>query len=505
MSVLLGIDLGTTTITALALDAASGEVLARDTRANDADITASAEKARGRSQWDPRRIVGQAVACLHAVAEQLGPRVHECAGLGITGQQHGVVMVDAALKPLTPFINWQDRRAAEPFPGSNRSYVEEAAALLGPEAPERTGCRLAAGYLGTTLFWLRTNGLLPAEGTACLLGDFFGAALTGQPPVSEPTYAASSGLLNLGTRQWDVAAIDALMLPASLFPPVREAGTLLGTLTHSVAEATGLPQVLPVYVAIGDNQAAFVGSVADRATSVLVNVGTGAQVAAYTKEFRYAPPLETRPFPIAGNLLVNAGLSGGHAYATLERFFHAVGEQLLGIAVDRPLYVVMNELADQVPRGAEGLRCEPLFTGTRANPELRAAFTGASPANFTPRHMVRALLEGMARALAEGYARIHEATRQSFERLAAGGNGLRENAVLARIVAKEFGLPLVFPRHREEAAVGAALTAGVGAGVFTDLAAASRLVDTGLTCTSAETPPGPPARAASAADPVPPA
>jgi sugar (pentulose or hexulose) kinase len=479
MSLFLGIDLGTTTITALALDMTSGAVPAGDTRPIDGDLTSSADRARGRSQWDPRRIVARALECLRAVAEQLGPRAGDVAGLGITGQQHGGLIVGPDGAVLTPLINWQDRRGTDPFPGSPLTYAEQAAALLGDEVPARTGCRLATGYLATTLFWLRVNGLLPTTGTACFLGDFLGSVLTGSPPVSEPTYAASSGVLDLRTRQWAAAALAALGLPASLFPPVREAGTPLGGLTRSHAEALGLPAGLPVYVAIGDHQAAFLGSVADRAREVLVNVGTGAQVAAYTDAFTYAPPLETRPFPVRGYLLVNAGLSGGHAYATLERFFRAVGKELLGVPADTPLFAAMNELTAAVPRGAGGLRCEPFFTGTRADPTLRAAFLGASPENFTPAHMVRALLEGMARALADGYRRIHDVSGRPVERLAASGNGLRENRVLARIVSEEFGLPLVFPRHREEAALGAALNASVGAGVLEDLAAAGRLIRTG--------------------------
>ena len=82
-------------------------------------------------------------ACLAAVAAQIGTRRGELAGIGITGQQHGTVVVDERLVPLTPFINWQDRRGDELMTGSTRSYIQEAVARAGADAPQRTGCRLS--------------------------------------------------------------------------------------------------------------------------------------------------------------------------------------------------------------------------------------------------------------------------------------------------------------------------------------------------------------------------
>src|SRR5262249_17099510 len=143
-----------------------------------------------------------------------------------------------------------------------------------------------------------------------------------------------------------------------------------------------------------------------RRDSVLVNVGTGGQVAAFVEEFVYDPRLETRPFPRGGYLLVCPGLCGGRTYAALEQFFRRVGSDLLGIHPSAALYATMNRLAGSVPAGADGLRCEPYFTGTRQDPELRASWSGMSPENFTPAHMTRAMLEGMARAFRSGYDAI---------------------------------------------------------------------------------------------------
>jgi sugar (pentulose or hexulose) kinase len=326
--------------------------------------------------------------------------------------------------------------------------------------------------MGTTLFWMQSNGVLPTSGTACFIPDLFAAALTGGTPVTDPTLAASSGMLDVAERRWDETIVKALGLPVSILPEVREAGQDVGTVCESAASRIGLPLGLPVFVPIGDNQASFLGSVADRQDSVLVNIGTGAQVAAYTGHYVYAPPLETRPFPMDGYLLVHAGLCGGRSYALLERFFRAVGEQVLQVGAGESVYDVMNRLVASVPIGAEGLRCTPLFTGTREDPQLRGSWSGVSPENFTPAHMTRALLEGIADELASSHGLIRRAAKKAYGQLIGAGNGLRENSVFGGIVADKFAMPMVFPRHREEAAIGAALVAAVGAELVPDLTAA---------------------------------
>lgn len=476
MPIAIGLDIGTTTITALALDASAGGVVASTTIPNDADVTSPADAERGRSEWDARKMAQRGCEAVRAVVGQLQAGHTEVAGIGLTGQQHGLVLVDAGLQPVGPFIGWRDRRGLEPAPGGDETTVGRAERLAGAGAARRGGCRLAAGYLGVTLLWMREAGLLPGQGTACLVTDYVGSVLTGERPVTDPTMGASSGLFHAADRRWDVEAIRSLGLPLALFPEVREAGDRFGTLTADAARLTALPQGLPVFVGMGDNQASFLGSVADRDGTAQVNVGTGGQVGCYTDRIAAAAGLELRPFPRRGFLLVEAGLCGGRAYATLRRFFQETAAQMLGLPGDRPPYAVMNRLAEGASRGAGGLRCEPFFTGSRAEPGRRASWSNVSEENFTPANMLRALLEGMARAFHDGYRRIQAATGANCTRLVGAGNGLRENPVLAGILSEEFGLPLEVPAHREEAAFGAALTAAYGAGILPDLATAGRLI-----------------------------
>ena len=472
MSVVLGLDLGTTTVTALALAADSGDILARVTVPNGAETTLPEDKARGRSEWDAAAIAVTACACLRQAADRIGASWARLAGLGLTGQQHGCLLVDGERRPLTPLIGWQDRRGEEPFPGTDRSYTRQAASRFPDDYPGRTGCRLASGFLATTLFWLKARDQLPAPATACFLSAYFASLLTETAPVTDPTFAASAGVYDVRADAWADDLLAALGLPRALFPEVRPSGSPLGTVTAAMAEATGLPEGLPVFVGAGDNQASFLGSVADRDETELVNVGTGGQVSVFSERLAYDPLLETRPFPGGGYLLACVGLTGGRTYALLERFFRQAGADLFDVADGRALFERMNRLAASAPPGADGLRCEPFFMGTRHDPSLRGGWTGVSAENFTPAHLVRALLEGMARALKSGHEAVARLAGGVRPQLVGAGNGVRENPLLARLVEEEFGRLLQVPHHREEAAYGAALLAGVGAGIFPDVASA---------------------------------
>jgi sugar (pentulose or hexulose) kinase len=465
MSIVIGVDLGTTTITAVAAEIETGQLVGCATRPTPAPTTSATDRAAGRSEFDIHSIIKKFCECIRDLANQLGVRLVQVAGVGLTGQQHGMVLIDERLDALSPFINWQDQRGDEPFPETNRTVVEQARHLLGDEAPGRTGCKLATGYMGSTLFWLKTLGRLPPRARACFVTDYAGAFLTSQSPVTDPTMAASSGMFNIKAGKWDDELLAALGLPLSCFPVVRESGSILGKISEIAAKATGLPPGVPVCLGIGDNQASFLGSVMDRAHAVLVNVGTGGQVSVYRRDFAFHPKLETRPFPRGGYLLVSAGLCGGRSYALLEQFFRAVGKEICGIENASAVYAAMNRLAATVPSGAAGLCCEPFFTGTRAEPARRGMFSGISPQNFSPAHFARALLEGMAHAFRTSFDLIAEQADSTVNHLVCAGNGMRENPLLVQLVADAFRMPFTMPPHREEAAYGAARIAAVELGL----------------------------------------
>ena len=367
----------------------------------------------------------------------------------------------------------------QPLPGSDRPVLDRFIADAGGrEAFGNTGCLPAAGFLGPSLYWLGLQEALPEPpATACFIPDAVVSFLTGATVVCEPTLAASSGIFDIRANCWDWSLLERLKLPGRLFPPVGRAGDVVGGLRRELAEAIGLAAGTPVTIALGDNQASFIGSAPEPSCSLLLNVGTGGQISARTDSFHFIPGLENRPFPGGQYLLIGGGLFGGRSYAYLQRFFQQVGAQLLGTDMPADIYARMTNWLRRSPPAATGCavnRSSPVAAPTRG---LRASFSGLSPDNFTPAHFARALLEGMA----EGFFNFFEQMKPAVGKpplLVGAGNGVRQNRLLARILARRFEKPLLIPRHTEEAAVGAAVAAAVGLGIFSDLErAAAALLD----------------------------
>lgn len=473
MSIYLGLDLGTTTISAVALEASSGAALATVTLPNSARPAAAAP---GRAELNLAALGALATRALGDLAGRLGPRSAAVAGLGVTGQMHGLALLSPEGRPLGPAITWQDERALAPAPFSAGAPADESvlARFLrqagGLAALSRLGCRPAAGYAGVTLYALALEGALPAgPALACTIPDAVVSFLSGAAPHSDPTDAASTGLYDVVAARWDVALVRRLGLPAALLPPVRPSGSVAGGLRGPVAAECGLRAGLPVHTALGDNQAAYLGSVAAPEGTLLLNVGTGAQISAWRAEFAALPGVEARPLPGGGYLLVGAGLSGGRSYALLAGLFRQAGEALCGARVsEAALYARLNALAAEVAPGADGLVCAPWFAGSRRDPALRASFSGLTAGNLTPGHLARALLEGLANDLATFHAEMAPALPPA-RRLVGAGNAVRSNRVLREALAERFGLPLAVPACAEPAAAGAALLAAVGSGEIATL------------------------------------
>jgi len=467
VALFLGADVGTTSVSAVLLATDARRVIAAHSVPHDAR---RAGTRPGRAELDLEALWHAVLAALEMVVGAAGAT--SVAGIGVTGQMHGLALLRPDGMPLAPAITWQDQRACERDEVGDTylaRYVREAG---GPEAFARTGGVPATGYLGPSLYWLSREGLLPTSpAVACLIPDAIVARLTGGPPVTDPSDAASTGLFDVVSGAWDQGLIARLGLPASLLAPVRPSGEVAGGLRDDVARRLGLAAGTPVAVAIGDNQASYIGSVRAASRGLLINIGTGAQISAWSERFVRARGLEARPFPGAGYLLVGAGLYGGESYALLRDLFRRVGRAFFGARGDEALYDAMNRLAAEAPPGSDGLRCVPLFSGTRDDAAVRGAFEGVSGENLTPGHLARAVLEGVAEQL---HALSVAVTTQSGPRpeVVGAGNAIARNPLLARILAMLFGAALRLPAFEEPAAVGAALLAATAVGAYPDVVAA---------------------------------
>ena len=458
----IGLDLGTTSISAAAIGE-DGRLVGSVARAHRADV---AGLPGGHAEQSQDTIFRAAVEAL----AELRPKLNEpVACLGLTGQMHSVLLADGALRATENLVTWQDKRALEAT--GHATWLEAFRALCDPAAVARTGCIPSPGYLAVTLFTLMGQGRVPAEAEhALILADWAAAVLTGTTPVTDRTNAASTGVFDLERDEWS-ELIEATGLPREMFARVVESGTAVGGMTAEWAEATGLPEGLPVSSAIGDHQAAVLGSLPAGEAAVQVNIGTGGQVSLPVPRFLRTPTSDTRYLPDGKYLLVGAGMAGGDAYAWVRRTIGAWLEAFGAERSDDELFARLTELASAVPAGCHGLRCEPFFRGTRREPNRRGVFAGVSGDNFTPGHVARAVLEGIAEALASftrEHAKLPEVA-DAFTRVIATGNAVRRNPLLAASLARAFGLPVFVPEHEEEAAYGAAVVAGVRNGMWGSL------------------------------------
>jgi len=473
--VLLGVDIGTTSICALLFDIEEGKVKAVSQVPNDSRVHFDDPTRHAWAEQNPDRIWQRACEAIRSVLAESHVAPQRVRAVGLTGQMHGVVLVDPKCRPLSNLITWQDGRCAEPIANGEETYLDRMRSIMGTEGLFRTGGDIATGYTGPTLFWLKMRGMLPREPIrACIVHDFVAARLTDGVFHTDPTDAASTGLFDLVEKEWNWEAVERLGLARDMLCPLSESGEPIGHVSSSAAKETGLVPETVVCCPLGDNQASVLGSVRDIDRSVLVNIGTGGQVVARATEFTRIAGIDTRYFPVNRLIFVGASLCAGAAYARLEAFFSQIGRDLFGVEAG-PLYEKMNELAKLTPDGAEGLLCDPLFAGTRTDPSIRGVLSGISTDNLMPGALARAVLEGIARELL-GYFRQMRAHSSPPEVAIGSGNGIRKNPLLARIVAETFALPVVVPEYEEEAAFGAALAAGVGIGKIGSFAEASQFV-----------------------------
>ncbi len=426
---IIGLDVGTTTLSAVVLDSRTLRPLDRRTVAHGAFLRGeSYEKIQ-----DPERILSLALS----VTDELASRHAPVEAIGLTGQMHGVLYVNESGEAISPLYTWQDGRGNLPLPDGRR---------FADALSEETGCPLASGYGSVTHAWLKRRGLLPGSAAKmCTIHAWIAMKLTGRAePLLHASDAASLGCFDVPSGRFDQKAIASL--GAEYFPETVKSACVLGE----------TPYGAKVVTAVGDNQASFIGAMGGETDAVLVNIGTGSQVSVRTGRFLSCPGCETRPLDGDACLLVGAPLCGGRAYAMLEKFIRSCAA--LAGAEPGPLYEKMNELAMDAPENP--LSVNTAFCGTRSDPDARGSIGNLSEDNFTPAHFIHGVLSGMAGELHGCYASMTAATGAPARKLIASGNAVRLNPALRKILENMFGLPLSMPDAAEEAAFGAALLAG---------------------------------------------
>lgn len=451
---ILAIDLGTSKLCAAAVDSSTGLALAVRSCANDTDVTGIAADLH---EQDPLRTRDLVFDLIRQVLADEAVAGQPTDAIGISGQMHGVLLVDHGLRPLTNLITWRDRRTAREGAGS----IGESLGLLDAEAEERTGGKLAVGYGGATIRWLSRNGQLPQDCTALTIAGFLAASLTGAVSIDE-THAASWGILDLSRNAWDEACVWRLGIPESVLPGIRLAGLPLAETRPEARSELGLRGPAAVCSPVGDCQASVIGCAGFSADTVVVNLGTGGQISIPSTDSRHTDELDAWPMPFGGFLQLGAVLCGGWSYAYLNSFFQQAVRELCGVELsDATVYDRMNTLAASAEPDSGGLVADTRFSGTRKDETKKGSISRIDTTNLTPANLCRAVLEGLVRELHQIYA---TSTCKTLTRLVASGNAVRKNPVLRSVISRAFDLECLMSSMPEEATRGAAYAAAVGAG-----------------------------------------
>lgn len=430
----IGIDIGTSSISGVAYDHEKKEIESV-TLKNDSMIASfeSWEKHQ-----DPERIM----ALVWNMLDDFGSRYSDIKGIGVTGQMHGILYVDSAGESVSPLFTWQDGRG-------NRIYKEGKtyAAYLS----EATGYTLATGYGLVTHFYNQMNGFVPERADrVCTIMDYVVMKLSRRKkPLTDFSNSASLGFFDVERLRFDEEALEAVGIDLSILPQLDRSTACCGYYRDTI----------PVYCAIGDNQAAFLGSVEDIQKSIHVTVGTGSQISVYTEKYIKIPSLDTRPFPGGGYLLVGAALCGGQAFVMLKNFFEQTLHTFIGeLPAELDIYRIMTSVpyrsdANDLPI------VETLFDGTRFMPSKRGQIENISLANFTPGNLIVGFLKGISRELYDFYHRLPEDIRNQKNVIVGSGNALKKNKLLCKAFEEQFEAKMSFSSCQEEAAFGACLSA----------------------------------------------
>jgi xylulokinase len=454
MGVVLGIDVSTTATKAILVDQAGAVV-----------GTASSEYGFEVPQplWSE-----QDPALWWAAAQEAIPRVLADSGrsgadveaVGLTGQMHGLVLLDAGDAVIRPAILWNDQRTA--------AECDAIRARLGlARLVELTGNDALTGFTAPKLAWVRAHEPASWQRAAHVLlpKDYVRLRLTGVHAMDK---ADGSGtvLFDLAAREWSPEMLDALGIDPAWMPPTFEGPEVTGVVTAAAAAVTGLREGTPVVAGGGDQAANAVGVGAVVPGRVAMSVGTSGVTFATTDR-----PL----FEAAGRV---------HAFChAVPRRWHLMSVMLSAAGSLRwfrdalapgEAFGTLAASAGDVPPGSAGLLFLPYLSGERSphpDPLARGAFVGLTLAHDR-RHLTRAVMEGVAFGLRDGLDLMIEAGMSRPAEILGSGGGTA-SPVWRQILADVLGASIAMPTTTEGAAYGAGVLAAVGAGWFASVEAAA--------------------------------
>ena len=433
MTRLVGLDVGTTGVKAIAISE-EGAVLARAER----EYPLSAPRP-GWAEQDPEEWWRASAAALAEVGAA------NAAGIGLSGQMHGLVALDGADRVLRPAILWNDQRTA-----TECAEIEERVGL--ERLVSLTGNRALTGFTAPKLLWLRRHEPdVYARVAHVLLPKDYVRLRLGRERGTDVADASGTLLFDVEHRRWSEEMLKALELPSEWLPPALESPAI------SARTSDGIP----IAAGAGDQAAGALGVGIDRPGALSVVLGTSGVVFAALPRFQAEPEARVHAF-------CHAVPGGWHAMGVMLSAAGSLRWFRDAFAPGATYDELLAEAAVVSP-GAGAAMFLPYLSGERtphADPNARGAFTGLALSHRRG-HLVRAVLEGVAYGLRDSLELLRVlGVRPELGR--ASGGGARGRLWL-EIVASVLGLPLELTAVAEGAAYGAALLGGVAAGVFSDV------------------------------------
>ncbi len=464
MAYLVGIDIGTSGAKALIIDE-TGSVVSSGTVEYPMSTPRPLWAEQNPEHW------WEAVcdATLQALREGC-IAADEIASIGLTGQMHGMVLLDSAGRVLRPCIMWNDQRTAEQCEWIMQTVGRERflELTLNPALP---------GFTAPKIIWTREHepDVYGQVAHVLLPKDYIRYRLTGAF-VTEVSDASGTALLDVRARDWSDEVLQALGVPRAWLPECVESQTVTGAVTASAAEMTGLNEGTPVVGGGGDQAASAVGTGIVEPGLVSVTLGTSGVVFAHMQQPRLDPEGRLHTFchalPDAWHVM-GVTLSAGGSFRWFRDALGAAEKQVALLSGVDP-YEILTAEAAQAPAGSEGLLFLPYLTGERApypDPNARGVYFGLT-LRHDQRHMVRAVLEGVAYSLRDSVELFRE-LGVPIRQVRATGGGAR-SLLWRQILADVFGTQLVTVDVTDSTAFGAALLAGVGTGVYANVPEACR-------------------------------
>jgi xylulokinase len=457
MTYLMGIDISTTGNKALLVSANAqnaGQVIGVAVTENPISTPRPLWSEQDPADW------WQGIqAAIRQVIADTGVAAQEIIAIGLTGQMHGLVLLDEAGDVLRPSILWNDQRT-----GPQCDWITKTVGLDNLLA--WTGSPALTGFTAPKVLWVREHEPEVYARAAHILlpKDYIRFKLTGDY-ATDMAGASGMTLLSLKERDWSAEMLQALDIPRQCLPPTHEGPQVTGTVSEMAAQATGLAAGTPVVGGGGDQAAGAVGVGAVRPGVVGLVLGTSGVVFA----------------PTSAPLVEKEGRLQAHCHAVPGRW-HLMGVMLSAAGSLRWYrdtvapgtgYDELLAPAAGIPAGCEGLVFLPYLTGERApypDPNAKGAFIGLTVRHELP-HMTRAVLEGVAFGLRDSFELIRGAGLGHIDQVRVSGGGAR-SALWRQILANVLNTELVTVNTTEGAAYGAALLAGVGAGIWSDVDAA---------------------------------